>query len=488
MSIIIEQIPLYRTLPVGQDIIFTVSENTVVATQFNVKFVAKVYVSNQSSNLNSNTNLIANLKITPNNKGVAIFSLEPLLSSYVASQQEGMNFDSTSASQYKQVDYSESFRHPIHLIDQLCLNNNTALYFSIDFNIEYYETATSTNKLNFLKYESSLSYLFYNGVLDYNKVLKGKKGNFGYNLDADKFVFNLKYGTLGKFLSDAPIEQDARLIDYGTLSFFNWLNLADYSFLVGTVNSSKPTISYFTIILYNSSGTNIGTFDVNNSVLNGGWSHSNDYSATRIMFFGCFPANLNGANNSVWNTNKANTSYYTIRAVDDEDEDISLLYKINIIDDSCKGYEAIRLTWLNSHGTWDYYTFRKKSVKSLQTNRTQYTQLSGTWNQNKFQVNGYKGGQKNFRVNTKQLITINTDFIKNKDAIWFENLINSSEVYILNGYSAGDADTDYGMINKYVEPVTVTTSSYIRKTKVNDKLIQYTFNLEKTHNKRTQKV
>ena len=48
MSIIIEQIPLYRTLPVGQDIIFTVSENTVVATQFNVKFVAKVYVSNQA--------------------------------------------------------------------------------------------------------------------------------------------------------------------------------------------------------------------------------------------------------------------------------------------------------------------------------------------------------------------------------------------------------------------------------------------------------
>ena len=68
------------------------------------------------------------------------------------------------------------------------------------------------------------------------------------------------------------------------------------------------------------------------------------------------------------------------------------------------------------------------------------------------------------------------------DAIWFEDLINSPEVYILNGYSS-DA---YGMVNKYVEPVTVATSSYTRKTKANDKLIQYTFELEKSKNKRIQ--
>jgi hypothetical protein len=42
------------------------------------------------------------------------------------------------------------------------------------------------------------------------------------------------------------------------------------------------------------------------------------------------------------------------------------------------------------------------------------------------------------------------------------------------------------MVNKYVEPVTVATSSYTRKTKANDKLIQYTFELEKSKNKRIQ--
>jgi len=491
MSVIIEQQPLYRTLPVGQDIIFTVSSDTIIANRFKPKFIAQIYVSDQISNLGSTTTLVATLKVTPNNRGRGIFSLEPILSSYVKAQNEGIDFIGTSISKYKTTPYSNTDRHPIHLIDQLCLNNKNALYFSVDFNIEYFVSATSTTSVNFAKPFRSASFLFYNGVLDYDKILKNRKGQFGYNLDADKFVFNNKYGTLGKFLTNAPTEQDARLTDYGTLSYFNWLNISNYSFDVGLLAPDSPSVnavSYFEIIMYNSSNVNIGSFNVLNNVANGGWSSNNEYSATRIMYLGAFPANFDGAAHAQWIANKANTSYYTIQAYDDEDQQISLVYKINIVSDSCYGYEAIRLAWLNSHGTWDYYTFKKKSVKSLQTNRTQYTQSRGTWNEKTFEIDGYRGGKKNFRVNTKQLISINTDFINESESVWFENLINSTEVYIIEGYSGGTADTDYGMINKYVEPVTVTTSSYVRKTKVNDKLIQYTFELEKTHNKRSHTV
>ena len=59
---------------------------------------------------------------------------------------------------------------------------------------------------------------------------------------------------------------------------------------------------------------------------------------------------------------------------------------------------------------------------------------------------------------------------------------------MLNGYDGGTSDNNFGITNKYVEPITVTTSSYTRKTKANDKLIQYTFQLEKTHNKRSHSV
>ena len=59
---------------------------------------------------------------------------------------------------------------------------------------------------------------------------------------------------------------------------------------------------------------------------------------------------------------------------------------------------------------------------------------------------------------------------------------------MLNGYDGSLDDNNFGITNKYVEPVSVTTSSYTRKTIANDKLIQYTFQLEKTHNKKSHSV
>ena len=92
---------------------------------------------------------------------------------------------------------------------------------------------------------------------------------------------------------------------------------------------------------------------------------------------------------------------------------------------------------------------------------------------------------KNFRVNAKELIKVNTDYLNDVQSIWMEELLNSPEVYIVNQYS--DDDTG-GIINKYIEPVIVTTSSFTRKTVANDKLIQYTIDLERNTDLRTQAV
>ena len=68
----IEQRPLYRVLPIGQQIIFSVAHPTIVATKFKVKFVAEVYVSNTAITWSA-TELIGTFKTTPNNAGVGIF-------------------------------------------------------------------------------------------------------------------------------------------------------------------------------------------------------------------------------------------------------------------------------------------------------------------------------------------------------------------------------------------------------------------------------
>ena len=70
----------------------------------------------------------------------------------------------------------------------------------------------------------------------------------------------------------------------------------------------------------------------------------------------------------------------------------------------------------------------------------------------------------------------------NLGLLWFEQLINSIEVYVLEGIQN---DPSFSSLNTYVQPVTVTTSSYTRKTVANDKLMQYTIEIEKSKMKRT---
>ncbi len=476
MAIIINQKPLYKTLPVGQDIVFSVSDSTIVANNFNVKFVAEVYVSNSNASLNTQ-NRIAVLKTTPNNAGVGIFSLQPVLESFVKADNNGTDF--LNGSTYKTITYSNTTPHPIHLIDKYATSDNSAKYFMIEFSLEYSPTIDGVVTIDTSNKVLSEIYLFYNGYLNYDDVLNQTGNDYGYPLSDLNYVMDADNAY---FLSNAPTTQFARLTDYGTLPFFNFLSTGDYSFQTGSDTSTINKVHYFSIKLYNSSNALLATTTPFANFSNGSSTTPNQYSNIRTNYFGAFPANLDGAAYSAWVTHRANVSYYTIQGFDDDNQIISQLYTINIITDDCKGFEGIRLTWLNPYGVWDYYTFTKKSVRSIQTNRTSYTQLGGTWNESTYKINGFSGGKKNFRVNSKELITVNTDYLLDADAIWFEDLINSPEVYILNGFSS-DAK---GMVNKYVEPVIVSTSSYTRKTKANDKLIQYTFELEKSKNKRIQ--
>jgi hypothetical protein len=80
---------------------------------------------------------------------------------------------------------------------------------------------------------------------------------------------------------------------------------------------------------------------------------------------------------------------------------------------------------------------------------------------------------------------MNTEFVTEADTVVFEELINSPEVYLLEGYRV---EITNAALNQYVTPVRLTTSSFTRKTIANDKLMQYTFEVEKSKTLRTQSV
>jgi len=458
MALTINQIPLYTLNPVGQELIFTIEDTAVVGTYYNVKYVAEVHIAEDDIDLATST-AIGTFKTTPNNAGVGMFDFRPIAESYVSPDNQG-----ALGSTYK----GDAILHPLALIDKYS-HNDSVRYIKIKFKVEGATTATA--EVLEIDSEESVQYTLINGYLKHTDVQdRDSTGNFGFDTE----IFQLQEITEGIFLTNAPFVQYANIEDYGTLSFMA-------TPVVG--NQADTTVDYIRIITYDSSDTPISTIDVDNLYANGGVTTWDSATKNQLLHFGCFPANLMWS--TVFQAALSTLSYYTIEAYNSSGVKVSEIYRININCPTLKGYEPIRLTWLNQWGVWDYYTFKMKSTKSISTKGSTYNQLGGTWNESIYSPSGYKGGKKAFRVNATEKVVMNTDFVNQSEATWFEELVNSPEVYILEGYQS---DPTNPLLSTYVTPVRLTTSNFTKKTVANDKLIQYTFEVEKSKTLRTQSV
>ena len=458
----------FLRIPAGQQLMFSVADTNIVANYYNVKYLMEVYVTSATDyTILTPETRIGTFKTTPNNAGSGVFDLRPVLESFVSPDYEAMG-DVT----YKLDDKIEP---PIHLIDRFSMSENNFKYFAVKF---YSEHSVSPNSAIITSDTLNATAIWgiFNGVLYQNNPLTLDDGNYGY--DMTKFTFYNSNAL--QFLSNAPTTQYARPTDYGTFPMFNWTGTA--------IGIGSDPINRINFGFYNSSGTLIATYANFNLTTTGGTGSTNISPGGGILYYGAFPANLRQHNSGLETLFAGGSiSDYTVQ-VENTSAEASLLYTINIICPNLKNYEGIRLTWLNQWGTWDYYTFNMKSTRSVKTKRIPYTQQSGTWNESTFKIKGWKGGKKNFRVNSTEKIKLNTDFVTEEEGVWFEELINSTEVYIVKELDATETTPFDTITNKYIEPVTVTTSNYVRKTIANDKLMQYTFEIEKSKMQRTQSV
>ena len=470
MATLIEQKPLYTQLPVGQEVIFVVSNNTIVASQLNVRFIADVYISDTTATSPTTTSIpTATFKTTPNNAGVGIFDFKQVVENYVSADNMAFN-----NSEYKGITTTDDTPHPLHLIDKYSRNKKAARWLTIQFKTQYTDATSGDVVTPETLFTVSVDYQIFNGYLKYSDILTmgtaPNANDFGFSLTN----FNLSSPT-HRFLTNAPATQYANLEDYGTLAFLAPNNL----------------VTFIQLKYKNSANVQIGTENIYKTGANGAYTNFSTDIRKRLLFFGCFPANLMRDGTSIFaglvSAGTIQGGSITVQAfnVGQVTNPISKTYTINVNCPNLKGFESIRLCWLNQWGAWDYYTFTQKSIRSISTKGSTYEQLAGTWNEAAYRVDSYKGGKKAFRVNATEKITMNSDFVSESENDMFEELINSPEVYILDGYQD---DIPFSALNQYVKPVRLTTSSFTKKTVANDKLIQYTFEVEKSKTLRTQSV
>ena len=470
MAIIIEQKPAYDILPVGQEVIFSVSDFAIVSNETNVKLIAFVFVSNEPISILNQGDYVGTFKTTPNAAGVGMFDFSSVIESYVNADNLAKN-----SSSYKGTSVTTDTPTPLHLIDKFSRNTNIARYFQVVFMSEYLDTTQTPPVIVVNSNTGAISnqMTIINGYLKSTDILNSFAGDFGYYIE--KFFLSpvVSFGDLpAKWLTNAPDVRYALPTDYGVASLFSFPN--------NGASLGKIRLSY-----HKTDGT-VVTEQVDNDFANGGTIPYNSNSDYDILHFGCYPANIYGWSVVFKNyLDAGQIESYTVQGYTTGGLAVTYPFTINILCPNQKGYEPIRLTWLNQWGTWDYYTFNMKSSKSISTKGSTYEQLGGTWNEMHYRPYSFKGGKKSFRVNATEKVIMNTDFVNESESEWFEELINSPEIYILEGFQTDPAGSS---LNNYVTPVRLQTSSYTRKTVANDKLMQYTFEIEKSKMLRTQAV
>jgi hypothetical protein len=275
------------------------------------------------------------------------------------------------------------------------------------------------------------------------------------------------------FLSD--VESSAG--EYGLSGYINYVQDTDYhtvAFLNDYGNFTSD-LDYIEIAYYDSSNSIINSAQtIANISANGGWPPTTSTGMTdakRLLYFGCGPGNLEGQsdNTSAKPSNNAGWAYYTIRGTGSAGagDPATALYYFIKQDGSCKGFKVRRLAFRNSLGCYDYFNFKKKSTQRVEVTRNNYSSIMGKFNASKWYYNNTMRGKKTRQVTAVLKETLNTDWITEQDANLLEKLIMSTDVYIVE-----NADTEF------TQGVMITDSSFVRKTRANDKMIQYTIQIE----------
>lgn len=133
--------------------------------------------------------------------------------------------------------------------------------------------------------------------------------------------------------------------------------------------------------------------------------------------------------------------------------------------DECK-YPLNDVIFKNKYGVLETLSFSKLSRKSLEVEKSSYNRSIVDLNGN---YNPLRHSMKDFNAVGMELITLNTDWIPEYMNPQFEEMFLSEEIWVREGDK--------------VVPVIIEDRTFNTKTKLNEKLINYTVKFKTSHNK-----
>lgn len=142
-------------------------------------------------------------------------------------------------------------------------------------------------------------------------------------------------------------------------------------------------------------------------------------------------------------------------------------------------YTPIQVAYISRYGTWNYATFFKKSEETIDVSSQQYRTITGFVKNNEWFVGLHNPMYKQYNKNAKRRLTINSGFVEEEFKEVMEQIMLSEYVLVVDSSTVVKSGSTYTYdINNNAKAVNVATNSLTKKKKVNDKLIEYTLDLE----------
>ena len=226
------------------------------------------------------------------------------------------------------------------------------------------------------------------------------------------------------------------------------------------INSNYPyfTIANFRYVLYDNAYTEITTFDIPMSFIDGGLLH--------------IPAGLKNLVDGAYISQEQadDTSFWTIVGVDGDDAEVTAKYGF-YIDEDCK-HNPVHLYWLNQLGGWDSYSFIKKNERSIDVEKKRYKTYLGNYNtadvDNPFDTKNYSRSLNEREPITKTFINLTSDWVTESEYKWMKDLFYSKSVWMVDDNVDG-----YNIL-----PVVVEDTNYLMRRERNSRKYNQSLRLQ----------
>ena len=247
--------------------------------------------------------------------------------------------------------------------------------------------------------------------------------------------------------------------DYDMITGAKWLTAAPD---VRYINSSESAFLSFLISNPSSLSVVLKGYDSTGLITNGVIDVVATEKYNRLAV-GTY--DLANSNASDWSTGSPTTfltgvSYYTVQL-----SGIGLTKTVTFnVDAQCSKYSPIRLTWLNRLGGFDSFNFNMKSEEKEDIKRASYKQEPHNFTGTHWEYTKQSRGTTDYNIQTQKKLKVNTDYLTDAESVWMEDFASSPLVF--------------QEVNNELIAMSGNARKIDTQTSLNDKLKQYTFELD----------